>query len=374
MSQSSKNISKSQKNKKEKFQFKTLLNQCQGSKYYLDPQLITKRKIGINTSTSKQMYKFNKAIRFTSLKKPYDAFFYNLPSVKDKFTTTFGYGKKFDFSKNVLRGKTDSYYDIPREFDLKRKNSPQYSFGKGRDLCIMPQYKINKETPGVGTYELRQDLGKDALKFSIFGREWDHRKISPMNSFITPGPGNYEEVLKTNDKGRYSSSIFENTKQVKFKGPERYKLIKNNNPPPWAYNLGTMFNRTGMQFTSKFNSTMAKTMSNRPDDFYLPDKKSPFPGPGSYNSFSEFNGYTEINKKCKCGRDLGHPPIYKESCDRMYSKTLSVDDYPRINNKKNSLKKKTNLKINTSLENELKDEKNEKEKNDTKNKKGENNN
>ena len=105
------------------------------------------------------MYKFSKAIRFPSFKKPYDALFYNLPSVKDRFTTTFGYGKKFDFSKNVLKGKTDSYYDIPREFDLKRKNSPQYSFGKGRDLCIMPEFKIDKDTPGVGTYELRKDLG-----------------------------------------------------------------------------------------------------------------------------------------------------------------------------------------------------------------------
>ena len=367
MSQSSKNISKSQKNKKDKFNFKTISAECQGSKYYLDPQLISKRKVGINTSTSKQMYKFNKAIRFKSYKKPYDALYYDLPSVKDRFTTTFGYGKKFDFSKNVLKGKTDSYYDIPREFDLRRKNSPQFSFGKGRDLCIMPQFKIKKETPGVGAYELRKDFGKDALKFSIFGREWDHRKISPMNAFITPGPGYYEEVLKTNDKGKYSSSIFENTKQVKFIGPERDKKLNNNNPPPWAYNLGTMFNRTGMQFTSKFNSTIAKTMSNRPKEFYLPDKKSTFPGPGSYNSFSEFNGYTENNKKCKCGRDLGHPPIFNENCDKKYSKTLSVDDFNRNDKKKNiSLKKKINLKIDTSLENELNNEINENKKNDKK--------
>lgn len=356
MSQSEKQMSKSQKGKNGKQKFNTLYNECQGSRYYFDPQLITKRRVGINTSTSKQMYKFSKAIRFPSFKKPYDALFYNLPSVKDRFTTTFGYGKKFDFSKNVLKGKTDSYYDIPREFDLKRKNSPQYSFGKGRDLCIMPEFKIDKDTPGVGTYELRKDLGKDALKFSIFGREWDHRKISPMNAFITPGPGHYEEVLKTNEKGKYSSSIFSNTRQVKFIYPERYKVAKNNNPPPWAYNLGTMFNRTGMQFTSKFNSTMAKTMGDRPKNFYLPDKKSTFPGPGSYDSFSEFNGYTEVHKKCRCGRVLGHPHDFDESCDKYYNKTISFND-SRKNKKSISLKKKNNLKINTSLGNETKDTK-----------------
>ena len=354
MSQISKGSSKSSKNKKEKLKYKTLTNECLGSKYYLDPQLITKRRVGINTSTSKQMYKFSKAIRFPSHKKPYDAFYYDLPSVKDRFTTTFGYGTKYDFAKNVLKGKTDSYYDIPREFDVKRKNTPQYSFGRGRDLCIMPQFKIDKNTPGVGTYELRKEFGKDALKFSIFGREWDHRKKSPMNAFITPGPGYYEEVLKTNEKGRYSSSIFENTRQIKFIYPERYKTVKNNNPPPWAYNLGTMFNRTGMQFTSKFNSTIAKTMSDRPKNFYLPDKISSYPGPGTYDSFSDFNGYTEIHRKCRCGRVLGHPRINDESCDRKYSKTISVENTKR-SNKKLNLKKKKDLKIDTSLENETKE-------------------
>ena len=354
MSQSSKEPSKTAKNKKEKPKHKTLTNECLGSKYYLDPQLITKRRVGINTSTSKQMYKFSKAIRFPSHKKPYDAFYYNLPSVKDRFTTTFGYGTKYDFAKNVLKGKTDSYYDIPREFDIKRKNTPQYSFGRGRDLCIMPQFKIDKNTPGVGSYELRKDFGKDALKFSIFGREWDHRKKSPMNAFITPGPGYYEEVLKTNEKGRYSSSIYENTRQIKFIYPERYKTVKNNNPPPWAYNLGTMFNRTGMQFTSKFNSTIAKTMSNRPKNFYLPDKTSSYPGPGTYDSFSDFNGFTEIHRKCGCGRILGHPRINDEMCDRKFSKTISVEHTKR-SSKKLNLKKKADLKIDTSLENETKE-------------------
>jgi len=44
-----------------------------------------------------------------------------------------------------------------------------------------------------------------------------------MNAFITPGPEYYEKILKTNDKEKYSPSIFENTKQVKFIGPEHDK-------------------------------------------------------------------------------------------------------------------------------------------------------
>ena len=34
------------------------LNYCRGAKVYRDPQLLSKRKVIINDSTSKQMYKF----------------------------------------------------------------------------------------------------------------------------------------------------------------------------------------------------------------------------------------------------------------------------------------------------------------------------
>ena len=270
-------------------------------KVYNDPQLLTKRKVGINNSTSKQMYKFGSQKRFSSFAKPYDAFFYDIPVMKDNFTTTFGYGKKYDVFKNIMSGKSHTYYDIPREFEIKRRNTPQYSFGKGRDICKRYEIDNDKKTPGPGTYNLREPLGKSALKFSIFGREWDSRKISPSHAAITPGPGHYEETLKTNNVGNYVSSLYTNTWQIKFAGPEKMKRIYDKNPPVGAYELGTMFNKTGLQFSSKYNSTMAKTMSDRPADFYCPYRKTGLPGPGTYDVFSDFNGYTNACKKCRCG-------------------------------------------------------------------------
>ena len=57
-----KNLDKKE-NKKEEKEYNTInYNYCRGSKFYLDPQLLSKRKVGINTSTSKQMYKFGKQI------------------------------------------------------------------------------------------------------------------------------------------------------------------------------------------------------------------------------------------------------------------------------------------------------------------------
>ena len=301
---------------------------CRGGKIYNDPQLLTKRKVIINTSTSKQMYKFGAEKRFMNYAKPYDAFFYDLPSVKDKFTTTLGKGKKYDFYKNVMRNKTHNYYDIPREFDLSRKNTPQYSFGKGRDVCKKPEFNVMKPTPGVGTYNLRKNLGDDALKFSLFGREWAHRKKSPSNSFVTPGPGQYDEVLKTNSSGNYISSLYGNTWRIQFGGPQRFKYYINNTPGPGNYETTTMFNRTGLHYTSRYHSMMAKTMSDRPKNFYAPFKVSTTPGPGSYDVFSDFNGYTDIHKKCKCGRRLGHPPVTEgpTACNRdTKGMTISSD-------------------------------------------------
>ena len=319
---------------------------------FIDPQLLTKRKVIINTSTSKQMYKFGTSKRFHSFKKPYDAFFYNLPSVRDTFTTTFGIGNKSDFTKDVMKNKSHNYYNIPREFELFRKNTPQYSFGKGRDVCKKPEYKIEKNTPGVGTYNLRKNFGSDALKFSIFGRDWSNKNFSSSH-FVTPGPGAYEETLKTNTLGNYISSNYTNTWKINFgEGGERFKTKNNGVPAPGLYETKTMFNKTGLLFTSKFNSNMAKSMGDRPNCFYAGFKKNDSPGPGSYDVFSDFNGFTNKYKKCKCGRNIGHSEecFYNNEKNDVYLKTTSSMSKSSKNSRKNS---KKNSKKNRNDKNNL---------------------
>ena len=93
------------------------------------------------------------------MQNPTTLFFYYLPSVKDTFTTSLGKVKKYDFYKNVMRNKTHNYYDIPREFDLKWRNTPQYSLGKGKDVSKKPEFNVVKATPGVGTYNIGKNLG-----------------------------------------------------------------------------------------------------------------------------------------------------------------------------------------------------------------------
>ena len=84
--------------------------------------------------------------------RPYDSFFYDLSFVRNTFTAPLEKGKKYDFYKNVMRNKTHNY-DIPSEFDLKRRNTPQYSFGKGRDVCKKSEFNVVKPAPDVGKKE-----------------------------------------------------------------------------------------------------------------------------------------------------------------------------------------------------------------------------
>ena len=51
-----------------------------------------------------------------------------------------------------MRNKTHNY-DITSEFDLKRRNTPQYSFVKGRDVCKKSEFNVVKPAPDVGKKE-----------------------------------------------------------------------------------------------------------------------------------------------------------------------------------------------------------------------------
>jgi hypothetical protein len=54
----------------------------------------------VNNSKGKALYSFNKAQRFGNFKKPpSESIGYDLPNTKTMRSTSFGFGKKSDFSK-----------------------------------------------------------------------------------------------------------------------------------------------------------------------------------------------------------------------------------------------------------------------------------
>jgi hypothetical protein len=124
-------------------------------------------------------YTFSRAVRFRSQKRADNAEFLNLPSTLDKRGTTQGYGGRWKPSSN---GRKDSpapgTYEIPSTFEMKsgpkfRKESPT-------------RYHIHEDnSPGPGSYEIAQDIGKHAPKFTF-------RPRNILTKYIdTPCPGAY---------------------------------------------------------------------------------------------------------------------------------------------------------------------------------------
>ena len=97
-------------------------------------------KSPINRSKSKHLYSFSKSIRFDEIKnKSSKTFSYELPVLKNRRSTSLGYGKKFDFVIKHINKKAP-FYDIPSEFCTKKPPTPAFSFGIGRQFYD----KVNK--------------------------------------------------------------------------------------------------------------------------------------------------------------------------------------------------------------------------------------
>lgn len=181
-------------------------------------------KSPLNNSSSKMMYSFPKAERFTRLNKIYNDNLYNLPNLKSNRSTSFGYGTKYDFTQT--RKPKPPYYDIPAIIDAKKPHSPAYTFGISREYYSKVFSKngkiIDKGIPGPGKYDFLKPFGSDAYKFSLTSR----REVKDMKTKSNiPGPGEYKQ-LKISPSGKYPVSSFRNTASVPWASSksQRFRL------------------------------------------------------------------------------------------------------------------------------------------------------
>ena len=266
-----------------------------------NPEIIAKRKVIINTSTSKAMYLFPKAERFHELKSDNSSFFYNLPSVANNRSTSIGFGNKTNFVPSI-NGRNTNMYDIPREFDLRSKynGSPKYSFGYGRDVCRIPLAKDEKTTPAPNSYTPYKKFGAGGLHYSM-----SFRINRPNPNFNNPGPGAYT-FIQLNTKGKYSTSLFPNSPLSKFPLAKRFKYNYNNNPGPGAYMDENLMKGNGVVYNSKFCTNLGKTMGKR---LCNAGQKLITPGPGAYEYFSDFEGFGKYRfPKLKKSASTGNLP------------------------------------------------------------------
>ena len=241
----------------------------------------------LNHSKSKYMYSFGKAQRFPIINRAYGgSFFYNLPSMKTKRSTSIGYGTKYDFTRDA-KSKSPVFYNYKSDFDQKNPSGPRYSFGLGRDRM----YKsTDNPGPGPANYNVLKPFGRDGIKYTM---RIKYNRSSSMVNIGSPGPGAYSAVTKINPNGTYIVSKNENVHPVEFSKDktERFNYHYEVTPGPSDYKKGSMF---GKIFDSKFRSTNGITM--RPK-FKIMDSRDCYPGPGAYKYFSEFGIYEKDDTK-----------------------------------------------------------------------------
>ena len=243
----------------------------------------------LNHSKSKYMYSFGKAQRFPTIGKKYGgSFFYNLPEVRMKRSTSIGYGNKYDFTLDA-KSKSPVFYNFKSDFDQRNPNGPKYSFGLGRDRM----YKsFDMAGPGPGKYNTLKPFGRDGIKYTM---RIKYQRSSSTGNFGTPGPGAYATITKINPNGTFTVSKYENVHPVEFckDKSKRFNYAYEITPGPSDYKKGSMF---GKIYDSRFRSTNGISM--RPK-FKYHDSRDAYPGPGAYKFFSEFGIYEKEEKKDK---------------------------------------------------------------------------
>ena len=274
---------------------------------FYNPELISKRKVIINTSTSKEMYSFPTTKRFDPSIEDNSKFFYDIPSSLNKRSTSFGFGNKVEFKDRYQNPGPGTYDHLAinnkgRYMVSVLPNTQQNKFGN--EVRFKTQ-TIGSDTPGPSTYYPEIMIKGDGIVynsryFSYKGKTMGQRLGKVAEKLITPGPGAYK-YMNINKKGKYPSSLLSNSIQNKFGNEIRFKLFgKNENPGPSAYHPESMTKGNGIIYNSRYGTNLGKTIGIRLNEL----SKSETPGPGAYEFFSDFEGfhsYGKNNKKNKNG-------------------------------------------------------------------------
>jgi len=255
----------------------------------INPEVLTKVDVIINSSTSKQMYTFGKANRFDYRNRGNKNFGYNLPDLTSKRSAGIGYGIKTDFTR-VNRDKNDNIYNLGSDFDQNNRygHSPKYTMRPGRDLCKLSNNKSDtSSTPGPSSYNPYKPFGSYGPSYSMsfrYGNERNEAKFSPG-----PGAYKYESI---NPEGKYSNGRLCNAPTNKFSSNERFKYKIDRSPGPGSYNNMALIGKDIID--SRYKTNVGKTMSFRYGGKNGLSSSMQTPGPGSYDFFSDFEGF---NKK-----------------------------------------------------------------------------
>lgn len=133
-----------------------------------------------NSSTAKSLYSFPRAERFDALNRATsNDRFYTLPDSKAMRSTSFGYGKKYDFTAHVKSYPAPGHYKEVDKMYMYKKSGPTMAPGrdtvtfndflreKGGDTCPAPNaYGLSafrKYNPPAYSLRTKNDMGSPCV-------------------------------------------------------------------------------------------------------------------------------------------------------------------------------------------------------------------
>ncbi|CDW81826.1 UNKNOWN [Stylonychia lemnae] len=263
------------------------------------PQQINQHPV--NNSSSKQLFSFSKADRFSMPKKIMNhKISYDLPSMKSSRAAGIGYGGR-DIFKTGVDSPSPTNYNHKSDFNATTV-SKAFSFGIAREAyskVYIKEHPIrDPSVPGPGQYQIPGIVGNEASKYTMRPKTVS---MSDLNYKGQPGPGSYEPKPALNDKGYYYVSKFKNSMATSIDPPTKKSV-----PGPGQYEFNQGMNQQGSYFVSKFMSSMCRTHYHA-DRSTLLGQKLQTPGPGNYRLPSDF-GYYESKKKYDSQRSATGSP------------------------------------------------------------------
>jgi hypothetical protein len=321
-------------------------------------------KANTNTSTAKYQYSFSKARRFPIpnlaeeireqklqakldkgeqlpvpiRKSKYE--FYSLPSTLSTRKTTFGKGKKYDFTK-VGNNCKEACYNFRSDFDKAHPHGPMYSFTKADRSGRTKKEKKKKEGeeenkegdkkkeevdldgPGPAKYNYLKPFGYDAPKVTMKGRYTSKKaENEAVESEKKVDPSKLSQVtIQIRTTGKYIVSQIPNVNSLKFDKDKskRTQFDSNKNPGPDKYKIPPLICNKVIE--SQYRNYERIRISGRTA---IKDSRSNYPGPGSYPIPSDFGQYVskDADKYPKENVYVEERPKFEEKAWRHNMKVI----------------------------------------------------
>lgn len=202
-------------------------------------------------------------------------------------SAAFGYGYKYDFTKESPHSPPPNSYHFEGDFSPTRKQG--FSFGESRDKMVVTGPLVNtisNKNPGPGNYNVKHS--HSTVHYSLSGKlEQDNKE-----QLGVPGPGKYSTSFTISKDGKYFLAKHKNSCVRDFgRVLGRCHTSGNKLPGPGAYDVAAHqdISPQGRYCLSRSTNCLSRTFgSSRRGDVTLNRQT---PGPGNYRIPSEFGYY-----------------------------------------------------------------------------------